>query len=505
MLRIDLNIHNKWMNTIGFFSLGSIMSLAQAPFDLSFVYFFIIPLLGLYFRDLKEHKTGFKVGLLVGLGYFGCSMIWIIEPFLIDPVRTGWFAPFALIIMATGLGLFWAIAFYITVWLTSTGKIRLVIFALAWSLAEYLRSTVFTGFPWGHISYGLSDLPMIQLTSWVGIHGLGLIILLICFMPIIIPRNLFISTLIMLLTLLICNIYGFWRSNNQLTPNILNTIIRVIQPNASQNLKWRPDMIDFFYERQLAFTKDISDQKPDIVIWPESSIPGYLDYNTGLINEISTAAGRETFVILGAIRKKNNLNFNSLAVVGANGDIEALYDKKHLVPFGEYLPFHSFFKLLGFSNFTSLVGNFQSGNSSRIVNVKNIPNFLALICYELIFPKYSKEDRNRPNWIVHITNDAWFGTFSGPYQHLVQARTRAIEQGLPLVRSANTGISAIIDPYGNILNSIELGTSGYFDAALPAKLPPTPYAKFGELFWVLICVLLLLASSKNIYRKHFIK
>ena len=150
------------------------------------------------------------------------------------------------------------------------------------------------------------------------------------------------------------------------------------------------------------------------------------------------------------------------------------------------------------------MGNFQSGNSSRIVNVKNIPNFLALICYELIFPKYSKEDRNRPNWIVHITNDAWFGTFSGPYQHLVQARTRAIEQGLPLVRSANTGISAIIDPYGNILNSIELGTSGYFDAALPAKLPPTPYAKFGELFWVLICVLLLLASSKNIYRKHFI-
>ena len=152
MLRAYSNIHNKWINTIGFFILGLIMALAQAPFNFSFLYFLILPLLGLYIRDLKDKKTGFSIGWWTGLGYFSFTIIWIIEPFFVEPKTTGWIAPFALVFMAGGLALFWALAFYIATWLTSAGKIRLIFLAISWTFFEYLRSFIFTGIPWCHLS-----------------------------------------------------------------------------------------------------------------------------------------------------------------------------------------------------------------------------------------------------------------------------------------------------------------------------------------------------------------
>ena len=501
MLRTYSNIHNKWMNTIGFFVVGLIMALAQAPFNFSFLYFLILPLLGLYLRDLKDKKTGFSIGWWTGLGYFGFTIIWIIEPFFVEPKITGWIAPFALVFMAGGLALFWALAFYIATWLTSTGKIRLIFLAITWTFFEYLRSYIFTGFPWGHLSYGLLSLPIIQLVSWIGAHGLGLLLLIICFLPAICAPQVKSGLTIMLSLLCLLTVIGLWRSNNINPDNSKNIIIRVVQPNATQNLKWRADKKEKFYRKLLDLTNEKSSTSPNVVIWPETSISKLLNDSDAVIKEISIAAGPNTSVVAGIVRKEKNNSRNSLILINEDGAISAIFDKQHLVPFGEYMPMGNFLNTIGLSSLTGLAGNFKPGKGSRIIDGGSIPNFLALICYEAIFSNYSNNIEDRPDWIVQITNDAWFGRFSGPYQHLAQARIRAIEQGVPFVRSANTGISAMIDPYGRILNSIELETSGYFDAVLPAKLPPTPYAKFGELFLSIISCLLLLASLKNIYRK----
>ena len=505
MLEAYLMSCKKWMRCFVFFLLGFIMALAQAPFDFSLVYFFVLPFLGFFIRDLKDKKTAFKIGWWTGFGYFGFTIIWIIEPFLVEPKITGWIAPFALLMMAGGLAIFWALSFYVATWLTTKGKIRIILLALSWTFFEYLRSFIFTGFPWGHLSYGLLGIPMIQMVAWVGAHGLGAILLIVCFIPVICAPKIKIGYAIMLSILFGLNIIGAWRSNNIILDNPENIIVRVIQPNATQNLKWRTDMKHVFYQRQLDFTGAKNTKSPNVVIWPETAISKLLKDSDVMIEEISNTAGSKASVILGIVRKENNKSRNSLVLINEQGDLSAIFDKQHLVPFGEYMPMANLLKNIGLSNLIGLAGNFEPGNRSRIINAKNIPKFLALICYEAIFPNYSNEIKNRPDWIVQITNDAWFGNFSGPYQHLAQARIRAIEQGLPFVRSANTGISAMIDPYGRVLNKIELEASGYFDAALPSKIQPTPYSKFGELFLALFCGLLLLACFANMYRKRNIE
>ena len=503
MLKALMKSHMQWKIYFSFFLLGLIMAFAQAPFNFSFIYFFTIPIIGLYLRNLREKKISFKIGWWTAFGYFGFTMIWIVEPFLIEPAITGWLAPFALVLMAGGLAVFWALAFYVAVWFTSEGKFRVIFLALSWTFFEYLRSFFFTGFPWGHLSYGLLGLPIIQAVAWFGIHGLGLVLIIICFMPAICSPRIKTGLVLMLSFLLVFTVIGLWRSNGEILSNSRNIIVRVIQPNATQILKWRKDMLKVFYTKQLAYTGIKNTKSPNVVIWPETAISRLLKDSGEIIKEISNTAGPNTSLITGIVRRENNKSRNSLILVNERGDLGAIFDKQHLVPFGEYMPMAYLLRNIGLSSLIGFVGNFESGNGPRIIQSENLPNFLALICYESIFPNYSNNIESRADWIVHITNDAWFGNFSGPYQHLSQARVRAIEQGLPLVRSANTGISAIIDPYGNIISSIELNTAGYFDAVLPDKIPPTLYARFGDLIWKIFFALLLLACFKNIYTKHY--
>ena len=495
------NMHEiTWKKCGAFFIVGLILALAQAPFNLSFTYAAVLPFIGLYMRDVKNAKLGFVIGWWLGFGYFALTIVWIVEPFFVAPEVTGWMAPFALAFMAGGLALFWALAFHLTVWLTIAGATRLIFLALCWTLFEFLRANILTGFPWGHLSYALIDLPIIQLTAWIGIHGLGLILLIVCFLPAILIPRFRLGVLLMGTALIILSIFGLWRSSSLILPNVEQIIVRVIQPNAAQHLKWRPDMVNAFYARQLKYTGIKVEQSPDVVIWPETALPQLLENSLLNFQEIAEVAGQNASVITGIVRKKNGKPRNSLIVIGTAGKLDAIYDKEHLVPFGEYMPLANMMNKVGLSNVVGLAGNFRPGQGSRIIQVQNLPNFLALICYEAIFPQYSNSSKNRPEWIVHITNDAWLGSFSGPYQHLVQARVRAIEQGLPLVRSANTGISAMIDPYGRVLKSLELETAGYFDHILPAALPPTLYAKIGELGWLLIYSFLMIFCIKNMFK-----
>jgi apolipoprotein N-acyltransferase len=491
-----------WLKRLVLVVLGLLLSLAQAPFDITFIYFVILPFIGWCVRDVDRPVLGFGIGWWFGFGYFALTMHWIIEPFLVEPNITGWMAPFALSFMAAGLALFWGISFAAAVKIMPTGAGRVVVLAISWTIFEYLRANILTGFPWGHLSYGLLSLPIAQMAAWFGIHGTGLVLLLICFLPAIFAPRVWDGALWAVILLLAIGAVGAWRSSNSVAVNDQNTMVRVVQPNAAQHLKWRRDMVDVFYARQLGYTMAKTPIRPDIVIWPETAIPQLLEDNLPLLQEIGTASGPKTAVIAGIVRRQGNTPRNSMVFLDPVGGVNTVYDKQHLVPFGEYMPFADLIDRLGLSGLTGLVGRFQAGVGPRVITGHNVPDFIPLICYEAIFPQYVRQKNGDAEWIVHITNDAWFGNFSGPYQHLAQARMRAIETGLPVVRSANTGVSAMINPYGQVIRLLELGTAGYFDHRLPAAISPTLYARTGEWVWMIIAALLLIITFLRALRVY---
>jgi apolipoprotein N-acyltransferase len=257
-------------------------------------------------------------------------------------------------------------------------------------------------------------------------------------------------------------------------------MLRLVQPNAEQGLKWDPDQARLFFDRQLSFTA--AGSRPDLVIWPETAVPYLLEENP-VVGELIAEAGRGSPVAVGVQRVKGRQFWNSLAVIGPGGRVTANYDKHHLVPFGEYIPFGDvLYDWLGLVAFAARQGNgYSPGPGPVVLDLGgNLGKALPLICYEAIFPQDLRAAPERADWILQITNDAWFGTWSGPFQHLAQAQLRAIEQGLPLVRVANTGVTAVIDARGRTVDSLPMGEAGYLDARLPGALPATPYARWGE-------------------------
>lgn len=432
-------------------------------------------------------------GWSVGAAYFAASLSWIIEPFLIDIAAHGWMAPFALLGMSAGLALFWALPFGIAVRLGKPASIIAL-----WPLSEYARSTVFTGFPWGLNAYAWIDTPLAQIASFVGPHGLGALTLGAVALPMF--WNLRKGTALGVSALIALALLGHLRISA--APEIAADapLIRLTQPNAPQHQKWDPEYTGIFFRRQIIATQ--ASPKPDLIIWPETSLPNWLNDAERTLAHIHEAA-RGTPVLFGAQRYEGLRVFNSLALLTVDGEIGQVYDKHHLVPFGEYLPLGPILGYLGMGTLTESFGGFAAGDGPELINLKGIGTALPLICYEAVFPHEMYSPEGRPDFLLHATNDAWFGTWSGPYQHLVQARFRAIEQGLPLMRSANTGVSAAIDANGRVLDSIPLGQAGFIDAALPPPLPVTFYSRFGDipaliaLFFLLGVTLLPHVSRRN--------
>jgi len=471
-----------WRKRLVLFALGLALALGQAPFGLSFIYFLILPFIAWIFRAVPTAKVGFGMGWWFGFGYFALTLNWIVEPFLVDVALTGWIAPFALIGMSGGLALFWAVAYGATARLMPEGASRLIVLAVLWTLAEFARANVLTGFPWGHLSYGLIDLPLAQMAAWVGIHGTGLFLVFACFLPAIFAPRIWDGAFWMAVSLVTMSGLGLLRASADVEQNKSNTVVRLVQPNAAQHLKWDPDMVGVFYNRQIGYTKAKTIVRPDIVIWPETAIPYVLKDSLPVLQAIANASGPTTSVIAGIVRREGGAPRNSMIYLDPVGGLNAVFDKQHLVPFGEYFPFASVANSMGLSSLTGLAGRFKSGDGPRVISGRNVPDFAS------------------PEWIVHITNDAWFGQFSGPYQHLAQARMRAIETGLPVARSANTGVSAMIDPYGRIMERLELGTAGYLDQKLPAPLENTLYSRIGEWLWMIMALCLFIAALKPFLR-----
>ena len=473
-----MRLNERWRNRLICIVLGAAIATGQAPFG--FWPVSIIALIVLVARFSKSH--GFWYGWWNGLGYFALALNWIVEPFLVDIARHGWMAPFALVGLASGLAIFWGLAFWVA---GRFGPQRMVL-PFAWALAEFARSTILTGFPWALISYIWVDTPIAQAAAFVGPHTLGALTVLLAVVAAWCWHHRRSWLAAPALAFLVAWLGFATRLPD--TSDLSDFTVRLIQPNAAQDLKWRPDMMQTFFDRQLSATS--APGSPDLVVWPEVAVPYVMGQRPDLDQMIANAAPDGVSVVVG-MRKllekspKNEWR-NSLVVLDPDGNNVASYDKYRLVPFGEFLPFPDVFEALGLQALAANAGRFGSGDGPAVLKVPGIPDFQPLICYESIFPADIRRGDDRPQWLLQITNDAWFGTFSGPFQHLAQARMRAIENGLPLARSANTGVSAMIDPFGRILDQLPLNQFGYIDAALPKALPATLYARTGDLIWILL-------------------
>ena len=478
---------------------GALAGTGQAPFGLlplslaGFVGAFIL------LERAPGPRTAAWVGWATGTAYFIVTLHWIVEPFFVDAARHGWMAPFAIIFLAGGLALFWAGAF----WAARRVARALPALVFAWpalmTLAEWLRGWVFTGFPWATVGYIWTEWPAIQLAAWLGGAGLTLVTLLgAAIAGGIIAWN-WRSPLVILAPLALTAVSLGGSILEPGPPQGLEgrPVVRIIQPNAPQHEKWDPEHVLTFYNRQLDFTaRPAEGVGPELIVWPESAIPWSGEMAEVALSQISERA-RGTPVALG-IQRLDPMGryFNSMAVVGGGGEALALYDKHHLVPFGEYMPLASVAQAAGI---TGLAANdaagFTPGPGPEVLDLGRVGMALPLICYELIFPRNIGEAAVRPDFLLHLTNDAWFGQTAGPQQHLAQARFRAVEQGLPVVRAANTGISAMIDARGRVLSALPLGQAGYLDAPLPEPLPPTFFARAGNLPVLVVAALLLVVAG----------
>jgi len=483
---------------------GALAAFGQAPFSLQ-----VIAVLGLaggfvLGASADSLRRALWLGWAFGTGYFAVALNWIVEPFLVDIARHGWMAPFALILLSGGLALFWGAAFGLAHRLGPTPARFALAWVLALSLAELARGYVLTGFPWALIGHIWIDSAAVQLAAFIGPNGLTLLTLALVAGVATLLMQTRRTAWVLAAPLPFLALGALGQSMVPLAQDdARGPIVRLIQPNAPQDQKWDPEHVQTFYRRQLAFTGEAASTPPDLIVWPESAIPWRLNQASEALAQMAKAANGAP-VIVGLQRRDGLLAFNALAVIDSDGTATHVYDKHHLVPFGEYIPFGDFAKRFGIRSFAAQDGfGFTPGPGPQVLDLGPLGTALPLICYEAIFPQNITGAAARPDYLLHLTNDAWFGEVSGPYQHLAQARLRAVEQGLPMVRVANTGISAVIDPWGRITASIPLGEAGWIDQALPAARAPTLYSRTGDLpVTALIALGLLVLLTLAMRNRH---
>lgn len=446
-------------------------------------------------------------GWIFGLGWFGLGLYWIGYAFLVDAAQHAYLMPFAVIGISAGMAIYTALTSGFVSWVVRRVHVQTfllpILFAAAWGVSEWLRGIVFTGFPWNPVAsiWGISD-EILQSISWFSALGLGFVTIATCAAPIILiletladRQRAWIAVVVLSIALPIFWGAGWMRLSHSDTATHDGVLLRLVQPSIPQHLKWKSDLRQGHLLKQLALSKRTEGPAgpPTHVIWAETNVPYLITDDSGPPAPLAAGVPSNGHMIFGAPRRDSaGRVYNSLLAINDNGDIEATFDKFHLVPFGEYVPLRNW---LPFDKLTAGRGDFTSGAGPETITLEGLPPFAAVICYEVIFSGKVVDADNRPEWILNITNDAWFGPSTGPRQHLVQARMRAIEEGLPVVRVANTGISAVIDPYGRIRNSLDLGLTGIIDAPLPEALPPTVFSHVGQLPALLVSLLILVGAA----------
>lgn len=545
-LALDLGLLKAWQRWACAFLAGGLSVLALPPVHVFPVLFVTLPILVWVLDGLERHGTHLTrrellrasgaIGWWFGFGYFLCGLYWIGFAFMVEAEKFAFLMPFAVLALPAGLAIFVAAPVMLARLVWPRGYARIVVLAMCWALAEWLRGHVLTGFPWNLIGESLtSSLSLMQWAAFVGPYGLSVITLLIVAAPAAFdPREeirhdedytdwaahwrnwaVFVTALAALFMLWIGGTARLAMALPEPEAGPDTVHLRLVQPNVAQTLKWKPESRMAVLGEFLRLSAKPTAAAPEgltsrtIVIWPESALAIFLAREPFVLSAISRILPEGALLMTGSVRgepapdaPEDRLQYfyNSLYVVNDEGQIIATYDKSHLVPFGEYLPYHRWLEKIGLRKLTQLQGSFDEGPGPRTLSLPDMPSVSPLICYEIIFPGAVVSAERRPAWIANVTNDAWFGTSSGPYQHLSQARLRAVEQGLPVARAANTGISAVIDAYGRIVGEQPLNTEGVVDAALPRALAPTPYARFGD--WIFLALLLLAGAGVALARRR---
>lgn len=444
------------------------------------------------------------IGWAFGFGYFGAGLYWIGEAFYVDP-DTVWMMPFAVTLLPAGLALFHAVACGLAAAVPRRGPGGALILAASFGAIEFVRSFIFTGFPWNLFGSAFIDIPVAEAASVVGVYGLTLLALLLGFTipPAFRGRHIlrFAPFAVAVALFAAAWVYGALHlAAYAALPAEPATRIRIVQPDNPQSEKGRPDYVRRLWQRLKQLTTAPGADRVDIFVWPEGVTPFFLDEATEAMTAIGDMMRPGQIMLAGSARReigndRTTRFYNALLVIDASGHVIDAYDKAHLVPFGEYLPFPDAFRALGIASLTARIGGaFTPGPGLRTLKLPALPAVGPLVCYEILFPGEVVDAAQRPKWLANVTDDSWFGTQTGPHQHLTAARFRAIEEGLPVVRAATTGISALIDATGAVLQTAGLETAQYIDGDLPQPFPATVFSQCGHSIFILSLVVGALAG-----------
>ncbi len=457
-------------------------------------------------------RRAFEAGWWWGFGYFLAGFWWLGSAFLLDPEFT-WALPLGVLGVPAFLGVFTGVGFALARLAWVPGGARVFALALGLGSSEWARGHVFTGFPWNALGMGLGGtLVTAQGASLVGLDGLTLLTIALFAAPATFRHDgrwRARPALVAAGALALVGGYGALRLARGTVSDVPGVVVRLMQPGLQPDATFSYARKDEIVADYVALSgrydaaKRIALADVTMLVWPESAFPFLLDRDPGALATIAAALPARTTLVTGAARDEDvpasdghpehSVYYNSIEVIDGRGAVLDRYDKVHLVPFGEYLPFEGVLSALGLRNFVAIPGGFVPGVARRhALSVPGLPPASPLICYEAIFPGAvgagPTPSGARPRYLLNVTNDGWFGTTAGPSQHFAQVRLRAIEEGLPLIRDAATGVSAIVDPYGRVLDALPLGVAGILDGRLPDAIAPPLDARHGGLMTALVWI-----------------
>lgn len=498
--------------------LGVGFSYAFQPYNIAPVVFLITPLLVWVIDRAPNARAAFTRGWFFGFGLFIKGMSWVGYSFTMQDEVPEWLAPIAIVALSTVLAAFKGLAFALAKRLAVPGVMRIVSFTCAWMIAETLQGSLFTGLPWLLVGSMWADwTAMLQGAALVGVYGLSLATVFIAASPALFlepePTNFSRWTPVAAMGLLIVWAgFGIGRLNITEVDVFPGFKMRLVQARIEQQDKWLSYLLEDHFSEHLKLTRQGSAngkaENIDLIIWPETAVSENLSLRSSLMRyRLSQLVARGGHIITGAPRIMPNEDgtrriYNSLFALDEQANVVAQYDKFHLVPFGEYLPFGAFLRLFGLDQLTGGGEGFRQGPGPRTITIDGVPSFSPLICYEVIFPDKVSDWQDRPEWLLNVTNDAWFGLSEGPYQHLALARMRAVEEGLAMVRVAGSGITVVIDPLGRNIASMQVGAKGIIDSSLPMPLKDLPTLgmkkhNINMSLLVLLIALSIIARIKN--------
>jgi apolipoprotein N-acyltransferase len=476
---------------------GAVASLSLPPlFLIPAIFAISFPLLG--YINAKSRREAALILLAAGLGWFLASTYWVSNSLIVDQLSHWFLMPIIALALALILASFWAFAGFFAFSFGTHPFARILWLLVFFSLSEWARGFVATGFPWNLTgSLFAVDPASLQAAGFIGVYGLCVIAMAFAAVPafwVIGHRRFAVIAVILPIIMSTCGAIRLAKAPALEPSSGVVPIVRLVQPAIRQAEKWdrtkRQTHLD-----QLVNLSSQDGPSPKLVVWPETAFAGFASRNTALLERtVRDATIKNSALITGIPRFGSDRSIlNSAIMINHEGETKGIYNKRHLVPFGEYIPFRKWLPFLD-----PIVGavDFSAGQNNVLMRLDDIGTMQLLICYEVIFSGEVITRDMRPDLMVNITNDAWFGVSAGPWQHLVQAQMRAVEEGVPLFRVANTGITAGFDPYGRVLGSMPLGVSGALDLFVPKAIPPPPFARFGNSGFFCLLILMIVGAAR---------